>query len=71
MLEKIYKMILESSPADSATILQSDLLFILFFKGTMWFAVECSRLNLLYHVVNCYTGQYCYIRKSESNNAVK
>ncbi len=55
MLEKIYKMILESSPADSATILQSDLLFILFFKGTMWFAVECSRLNLLYHVVNCVT----------------
>ncbi len=31
MLEKIYKMILESSPADSATILQSDLFIYLFF----------------------------------------
>lgn len=52
MLEKIDKMILESSPAKCATVLQSDLLFIFFFKGTMWFTVECSRLNLLYHVVN-------------------
>lgn len=33
MLEQIDKMILESTPAGSTPVLQSDLLFIFFFKA--------------------------------------